>query len=286
MITVVRLAPGNQWDTHMIDLLFANALYPTGLEFSRVDAYSKTPGIILIVPSRYWAGHELEISGALSKYDWVLAIRTSDEEDLFDAAKVDHSNIKWWIQTPKVGKDYGTARFIGVGFPPHLSGLDPEPPERPVDVFLSAQDTHQRRTEAFLALARDTHVQRVTATEGFTQGIAPAEYARQMCGAKIAPAPSGAVSPDSFRLWEALEAHAIPIADDISPTYDSRGFWDMLLPGAPFPVLADYENLPGWIDDLLADYPGNANRITAWWIAYKRSIALNLREDLTRLGAL
>ncbi|WP_043737699.1 hypothetical protein [Nocardia asiatica] len=285
MIPVVRLAPGNQWDQNLLDRLFANQLYPTGLEFERFDAYVKADGIVLIVPGRYWAGHEHEISEALSRYRWVLAIRTSDEEDLFDIKALQHPNLRWWVQTPRTDEDYGTARLIPLGFPPHFNDLG-EMPERTVEVFLSAQNTHTRRVEAFSALARDNHVQRVTATEGFTQGLHPEEYARQMCGAKVAPAPSGAFSPDSFRLYEALEAHTVPIADDISPAYDSAGYWERLFPGAPFPILRDYADLPGYITDVLSDYPRIANRAAAWWMGHKRGLARALRKDLEDLGAL
>lgn len=285
-VPVVRLAPGHQWDQHLLDLLFTNRLWQTGLEFERFDAYTKTPGIILIAPGRYWAGHEQEISGALARYDWVLAIRTSDEEDLFELAKVEHQNLRWWTQTPRVGRDYGTARFIPLGFPPHFDALGVEPPDKTIDVFMSAQNTHSRREQAFDALAGTTYLQRILATGGFTQGLQPAEYAQQMCQAKVAPAPSGAVSPDSFRLWEALQSHAIPIADAVSPVDGVTDYWRRLFGDPPFPVIENYGDLPGYIGDQLADYPRNANRIAAWWIAQKRAMALNLREDLRQLGAL
>jgi len=102
----------------------------------------------------------------------------------------------------------------------------------------------------------------------------------------VAPAPSGAVSPDSFRLYEALEAHTIPIADDISPTHDSAGYWRLVFPDAPFPILDSYEQLPGYIEDQLKAWPANANQIAAWWTRQKRTMARNLRNDLKKLGAL
>jgi hypothetical protein len=287
LIPVVRLAPGNQWDQCLLDDLISGALWPHGLEFERLDAYpSEADGILLVCPGRYYADHTAEISAAIARYRWVLAFRVGDEEDVFDINRVVHPNIRWFVQTPRVGKDYGTARFLPLGYPPHFRDLPAEAPDRSVDMFLSAQNTHARRAEAFRVLARGEHVQRVTATEGFTHGVRPAEYTRQMCMTKVAPAPSGAVSPDSFRLWEALEAHCVPIADDISPVQPHEGYWRMLLGDPPFPVLTDYRNLPGWIADLLADWPRNANRIAAWWIQKKRSLAIALREDLQSLGAL
>lgn len=285
-ITVTRLAPGNQWDCNMLDRLFANQLYPTGLEFRRVDGYpNHVDGCILIIPGRYWHQRANEISETLSRYDWILGIRTGDEENDFDPYSVWHNNIKWWVQTPQVGHDYdeGT-RFFGVGYPPHFNHLKPS--ERNVDVFLSAQDTHERRTECFAAVGRAKGTKMLHRTAGFTQGMDKDEYALWMRSAKIAPAPSGAVSPDSFRLYEALESHTVPIADDISPTHDSSGYWRMVHPDAPFPILDKYEQLPGYIEDQLKEWPANVNRITAWWMRYKRQMSQWLREDLTELGAL
>jgi hypothetical protein len=283
MIAVGRLAPGDQWDCNMLDRLFANDLYPTGIEFERHEGYPNATGMILIIPGRYWAGREQEITEAIRRYEWVLAIRTSDEEDSFDIAAVRHPNVKWWVQTPRTGRDYGGARFIGLGFPWHFDIPRDEP--RVLDVFLSAQDTHGRRHEAFAALDGVERPKIVEATDGFTKGMPPSEYARLMSSAKIAPAPAGAVSPDTFRVYEALQAHAVPIADDISPAYNSAGYWSALYPDAPFPILSDYKDLPGYIGDSLADYPKRANRIAAWWVAEKRRMARNLADDLAELNA-
>ena len=285
LITVGALAPYDQWDQNMLDLLFANELYDTGLTFTRTKGYPvKVDGCVLIIPGRYWFNRANQISESISRFDWVLAIRTGDEEDELHPERVYHPNIKWWVQTPKTGVDYGDARLFGVGFPPHFNTLKLQP--RDTDVFLAAQDTHQRRHECFTALENVTASKMVSATDGFTQGMDKDEYALWMSAAKVVPCPSGAVSPDSFRLYEALEAHTVPIADDVSPSYDSAGYWRMLFPDAPFPILESYEQLPGYIEDQLKVWPENANTIAAWWIGYKRSMSRWVREDLTALGAL
>jgi hypothetical protein len=283
VIPVGRLAPSDpKWDQTVLTGLLGdqrfkwNQGYPMG-----------TKGGIVVVPGREWVGHESEISTALAKHQWVLAFRVGDEENLFDVNKVVHRNIKWWVQTPKVGAAYPEpTRFFGVGLTPHFRKLPAETPTKNLDVFLSAQNTHVRREAAFAAVSRASGVKRIEATTGFTQGMDPLEYAECMMAAKIAPCPSGAVSPDSFRMFEALESHAIPIADDVSPVYDSQGFWRLLFPDAPFPILTSYTDLPGWTEDLLAGWPANANRITAWWMRQKRRYKHWLTEDLTALGAL
>lgn len=285
-ITVARLSPGDQWDQNMLDRLFANQLYPTGLEFQPHSGYpNNVAGCILIIPGQYWAKRCYEISEAISRYDWVLLIKTGDEANILDPYQIYHRNCRWWVQTPDTRTEYepGT-RFFGVGYPPHFNNLKPQ--DRDTDIFLSAQNTHARRNQCFGQVTRARGKKMVQATPGFTKGMDPAEYALWMCAAKVAPAPSGADSPDSFRVYEALEAHAIPIADDISPTYDSAGYWRMLFPDAPFPILNTYEQLPGYIEDQLKAWPANANKITAWWMRQKRNMSRWVREDLEALGAL
>lgn len=269
----------------MLDQLFSNQLWHTRLTFDVTNGYpTKVDGCILVIPGRYWHQRCNEISEAISRYQWVLAMRIGDEEDLFDPYQVWHNNIKWWVQTPKTGRDYDGARLFGVGYPPHANHLTSH--ARDTDVFLSAQNTHQRRRECFAAMNNVDGVKDIHATTGFTAGMPPEEYATRMVSAKVAPAPSGPASPDTFRLYEALQAHTIPIADDVTPGYDSAGYWRHVHPDAPFPVLTTYEQLPGYVGDQLKRWPTNANRTTAWWMRQKRLMALDLLEDLKELGAL
>lgn len=285
-VTVGWLAPSADcWDANVLQLLFANQLYNTGVEFTHTAGYpNRVDGCVLVLPGRYWFRRCNEVSEALSRYQWVLAVRTSDEEDQLDPYNIVHNNIKWWVQTPRTGRDYDGARLFGVGFPPHFNDLKPQ--DRDTDVFLSAQNTHARRNECFDAVERVKGLKIIRATEGFTQGMDAAEYALWMSAAKVAPCPAGPESPDSFRLYEALQAHTVPIADDVTPAYGSAGYWRHVHPDAPFPVLERYSDLPGYVQDQLKAWPANVNRITAWWMRYKRQMARWLVDDLTELGAL
>jgi hypothetical protein len=277
MIQVGRLAPTQQWDQNMLDLLFDNDLYYTGLEFKRREGYpTDVDGAIVIIPGRYWHHRINEISEAISKYQWVLAMRVGDEEDLFQPDRVFHRNIRWWVQSPKPRVDYGDARLFGIGFPPHFNDFDFT--ERATAVFLSAQNTHSVRNKCFKALELVTVPKLVAETSGFTQGMDKKRYAGCMGSAKIAPAPSGPVTADNFRLYEALESHTVPIAD-------TKAFWLNLYPDAPFPIVDNYDQLAGYINDQLDQWPANSNRITAWWMHQKRLLTRWLRQDLDDLGA-
>jgi hypothetical protein len=297
-IPIVRLAPTNQWDQTILNRLFDNTLCPTGLTFRNCESYpiraeregqQDCEGIILVIPGRYWYTQCNEISEAIRRYDWVLGIRTGDEEDLLDVDQIYHPNIRWWVQTPRTDHDYGDVRKLGVGFTPHFNELPYHVPDKALDIFLAGQRTHERRDQCFAQVQRiDTAgdaVTRFLPTEGFTQGMPPDQYAYNMRYAKIAPAPAGPASPDSFRLYEALEAHCVPIADAITPAYDSRGYWEMVFPDATFPVVTDWGMLPYLVDHALANWPANSNRIAAWWMRQKRQYVRWLQEDLSLLGA-
>lgn len=244
----------------------------SGAEFRWWEGYPNTDdACVLIVPGRYWFERTDEISAAIARYPSVLAIRTGDEEDLFDIARVQHPNIRWWVQTPTAERDYGDARFVGVGWTPHFDDLQAYPPLKDVDVALAGQNTHPRREAAFAAAARCPNVE-LHPSEGFTQGLPPAAYRDLMLRTKVAPCPSGAVSPDSFRVWEALEAHAVPVVDDLSPVNAEAGFWTRVLPDAPFPVLVTWPKLPAIAAQILSDWPHTGNAVTAWWMRYKQDL--------------
>lgn len=282
MIPVSRLDPGEQWDQNLLDRLFTNKLYPTGLTFQHHLGYPATPGAVVMIPGRYWAGKESEITTAIGRYGWVLAIRTSDEEDLFDISGVEHPNLLWWLQSPRVDRTYH-ARLIPLGFPPHFNDLPARLEPKTLNVFLSAQCTHRRRKAAFAAL-QDIPNSLVNPTQGFTQGILRTDYRNHMAAARIAPCPSGPVTAETFRVYEALESHTIPLADDQSPS-GSQGLWNQLFPTAEFPRYTDPDRLPALIDNNLTSTEV-ANKVTAWWIDQKRTIARALRADLQALGAL
>lgn len=288
IVPVHYLPPGDQWDQTLVRLLLTNRLYPTGWEFTATegDVWPDAEGLVLVFPGRYYVDRAEEIRDALARYRWALIIKTGDEEDAFDIAPLAADpRRRVWIQTPRIDRIHpDEVRFMPLGFSPHFVDLPADPPDKTTTVFLSAQKNHDRRRRAFDALAvREDDEMFVRPTPGFTQGLDPEAYRDHMLAARIAPAPAGVVSPCSFRLFEALESHAIPIADDVSPAYDSQGYWSKMLPDAPIPVIRDYESLVGWVDDLLASYPANANRIAAWWFREKRRWALNLDEDLKGL---
>lgn len=240
-------------------------------------------GAVVVIPAPYQGEYIKEINTELSKYKWVLLFLTSDEEGKFPVEKIKHPNIKIWVQYPKQGKHdkYGK---LPLGYTTETR-KNLLLTEKTLDVFYSGQNTHARREMCYKALEplrKEVKYMFVENTKGFSQGQKPNEYMANMSNAKAAPAPSGPVSADSFRAYEALEAGAVPIADNISLAGDAD-YFHYLFGDVPFPTLNAYADLPGYILDVLENYPVINNRVQAWWIKKKWDLAWQFFKDIESL---
>ena len=271
----------------MVSDLLKGRLYHHGITFADHIDPPNTDGLVLVIPGRYWYDRTAELTESLKRFRWVLAIRTGDEEDLLDPTLVVHPNIRWWVQTPRADRDYGDARLFGVGYSPAFRALvdQPSAPVMERDAFLSAQDNHARRGDFFARLqAAELITGLIQPTSGFTEGMEPWDYVSAMTTSKAALAPSGPYTPDTFRAYEALESHTVPVVDDVSTHNPDPGYWRKLFPDAPFPIVTDLDDLVGYTLDVVDDYPRIHNRVAAWWMRRKADLSLCLRDDLESLG--
>ncbi len=291
------------WDQSQLEGLLDGSVWstphrPDVVHLDRFDAVPDGEGAIVVVPARHHAGtvYVDRLNADLARLPWCLVILTGDEESVFPWQQIRHPNMRMWIMSPHQRVHAGfTGRYIGSGWtPPTRDVLAAVVPERgqPRDFFFSGQVTHPRREECAAILNRlDLDIGSVFATAGFTQGMPQEDYLQRLASAKVAPAPSGPVSPDSFRFFEALEAGCIPVADSHASTGDSYGFWSRLFgtaPGhpLPFPVVGEWAQFAELLPGLLAGWPANANRIGAWWENYKRDLAWALWDDVSSLTTL
>jgi hypothetical protein len=108
-------------------------------------------------------------------------------------------------------------------------------------------------------------------TGGFSQGLSPSEYAGHLENTRFALVPKGN-SPETIRLYDALEAGCIPIALE-TPFFTATG----ALGSAPFVILRSWQELPAFLDDYLAKArAGNSDHledrrraIASWWRDFK-----------------
>lgn len=273
-----------QWDFGFLREFLTGELWKTpdwqGFEISLYDRLPKDDRAIVVIPARHNAGHIDAINRQLGHIDHVVLFLLGDEEADFPVEQLKHPSIHIWVQNAHPGR-HDAYHKLGCGYPPQSQEILPKlTPDKTVDVFFSGQNTHSRRSQMFNALARIENTD-VTATDGFTRGLPAREYYERMVAAKIAPAPSGAVIPDSFRLFEALESMTFAIADDENSDGTITHYWDWLFgEPTPFYKITNWYNLPGYVENALAGYPANVHKQTAWWINYKRNFAYKVMEQL------
>ena len=268
-----------QWDFGLLK----DTLQDIGAEMQSCVSLPKAERGIVVLPARHHKTIESKVNKELQKLDHVVLFLMGDEEADFDISKIQHKSIHIWVQNPHIGKhdDYNK---IGTGYPQHLSDMKVEQLEKDIEVFFAGQVTHNRRVELSEALdlmeaAIPGSVMRYE-SQGFTQGLEPKDYYSKMARTKVAPCPSGAVIPDSFRLFEALECMCLVVADNKTPAGDEMEYWDWLFDQiVPFPKLTNWYNIKELYKELMENYPTNLHHQTAWYLRWKRQLRHKILEQ-------
>ena len=271
------------WDYGLVEDLIAGRLwkpynFPT-IEAVEVSKLPKDDTAIVVIPARHHAGLEAEINAQLRKINKGVLFLLGDEEADFDVDFIDHPKLSIWVQNAHPDK-HDKYNRIGTGYPPQIRQLDGTEYTKDINVFFSGQVTHKNR-EAMVDGVLDYENSEIHRTKGFTQGMAHNEYYDKMRRAKVVPCPAGAVIPDSFRTYEALEAMAIPVADDTNSQRTIGGYWDWLFNDiVPFPRINNPDEWYGKIDEEVKNYTEHVQDITAWWIAHKRNLVYKVMGQL------
>lgn len=274
------------WDQAIAEDLLARSRH----HLEEVEHLNQIPdgdGAIVLVPARFQDGDAGLLNEAIAPLPWVILILTSDEEASFPTAALDHPNLTLWVQYARPGR-HDRARRLPLGPTSdtwQLVDVDPALADRrPLDWSFAGQITHQRRVDAARAIVGHEHGLMVASSE-FAGGFDQPTYLQTLASSKVVLAPSGPVSPDSFRLWEALEAVALPVVDARASHYDPPEdveYWPWLLEqDPPFPVIEDWDTIREVVDAELELWPANAVRAAAWWQAHKRTLARRLDDDIT-----
>lgn len=282
------------WDQGILEDLFSKKLWNPvgGYDFEYVYSLDNIEdGAVIIYPSKSQGVEEL--NEAIKDLNWVVLMLTGDEEAEFPVEEVNHENIRIWSIYPRPGR-HDSYHRLGTGYPPQAQEFLPkfqnEYDHKTTDIFFAGQITHVRRQ-----LLRDKLISmkksypelamEYTFSEGFTQGMPSEQYYQAVANAKIMVCPSGSETPDTFRIYEALEAGCIPIAD----TRDPKGvfpdnYWQYFFESnVPFPILTDYEQLPGYTFSVLENWKAISNKIYSWWQMKKRDMVYRLVDDINQL---
>lgn len=109
--------------------------------------------------------------------------------------------------------------------------------------------------------------------------LPPVDYMAALRRSAIVACPMGNANLEACRVYEALEAGAIPLLERRS-RYD---YWGMLLGSHPLPEVTSWPRAVGTVSELTAD-PDQLDelqrRTVSWWANYKRDLAAAMRRDV------
>lgn len=226
---------------------------------------------VFVIPAAYQGDQIPAINAELNKYDHVLVFITSDEEHKFPTEQLRHPSMYVFEQYK------GT---FPLGYTPQTRNILKKIgyQKKTLPYFYAGQINHVRRRQLQDVLVKhDFGRQYFFPTDGFAKGMNAEGYFEMMARATCVPCPPGNVTQDSFRLYEALESGAVPIADRFNADGEG-GYWEKMFPDAPFPILDSYLQLPELIEK--CQDQALRNRVFAWWIAKKMKLRQKMKDIL------
>lgn len=281
------------WDQHQL----ITYLHETGATERTQRDPTPPEGVeaaAVVVPGGFAKDDLTLVNSFIAAFARVLVIVTSDEASLFPYEGLVHPDMRLWVMTPR--PDRGRAdRYLGEGYPPGTrETLSPLPVgDRPKLWGFAGQINHGRRMAMKAATAaltgpqaRDRNLWHMT--YGFAQGMPRPDYLQRLTETRAVLCPAGPVTPDSFRVYEALEAGCLPIVDAACPAYPDARYWQHLFGHEPpFPLIHNWEHdLPAALDAATAGWPVNSNRVQAWWQQQKCRYYWDLVDTLTWLDGI
>lgn len=282
------------WDMSILKDLFSGQLWQGKHEFIQYDGIEALPedeGAVVVIPSRLWLGKEEEINASLQKLRFVVACICGNEESNFQWQAIRHPMLRVWMQLPRLNVHNDVSYKLINGYRPETRKLIKEVgmQKRTIDYAFIGQVNHERRRQCVDVLNQfhDPYPDSVIVeTDTFgKEAVSYPEYIKTLARTKITPCPSGVESPDSFRLYEALEAGCLPVVDAFSTNNQFPGFWHYLFgEQLPFPIIPYWSDFPQVLPELLRNYPANVNRVNAWWQQRKRNLYFKLIDDVKILG--
>lgn len=264
----------DKWDYGLLKEVFDKYQ----IEQVRVTSIPKTERAFVVVPGPQNLGYEESVNREIQNVSRLVLFITGDEEGKFDIEKISHPNAEIWVQYPY--EKHKDLNKLPIGVPQHLKKLVPEYPSKDYDICFSGQITHPRRQQIAKVMPFMPNAL-FTPTAGFAQGGEPKDYYKALASAKIAPAPAGAATIDTFRFFEAIEMLCLPIFDRIDSKGNSRDFYkDVFGYAIPVNGVVNWSELRKLVPELLNQYPGNMHIVVAWWIKYKRDLGIKMMRQV------
>jgi hypothetical protein len=264
----------DKWDYGLLKEMFDKY----SIEQIKVNSLPIEERAFVVIPGPQNIGHEEDISKELKNISRLVLFITGDEEGVFGIDKINHPNAEVWIQYPH--KKHDKYNKLPIGVPQHLKNNLPNYKTKTYDVFFGGQITHQRRQQLAEVMPSIQNAL-YKPTDGFAKGDNPVDYYDNLMNSKIAPCPAGAVSIESFRLFEAIEMMTLPIADLVDSSGLKYNFYKNVFNElVPFYQTRHWSELPIIVLNLLEEYPKNMHNVVCWWIKYKRDLGIKLMEQV------
>lgn len=272
---------GAWWDQSIVEWMLANSRHDLQIFEGGWKGVPDSDGCIVVTPGHYDSEGVEKLTARIRHNRWTLLIVTSDELDAFPwwEAKT-NGRLIVWRQHPVY---HDPDRILPLGPPPHAIDMQPNVAERDLAWYFAGQITHGRRDQLREALKPDARGGHAHYTEAFLTGVPIDEYMLHLGHAQLAPAPSGPHTADTFRLYEALEAGAVPVVDVGPMRGDARtDYWEHAFhTSPPFQVVDHWSQFAHvrWSREWKV-------RCEAWWQLEKRDLRARLDADISDLSGI
>lgn len=232
-------------------------------------------------------GNQPDAASIAKRAKRCLLVVLSDESATFDAAGIDPSNVVW-MQYGRPGRHDYAAKWL-------LTGLRRETPLVAIQQHHLAekfprirwcfvgQKQHSVR-EAFVRAVEGRGDGILHVSSGFgglgQDGFPYDQYIRLLLRCDFALCPPGNVSPDSFRVCEALECGAIPIVT-------GRDYWKRVFrnnPFAPVVIVDSADEIPSVLRWEKTRIDETRQAFAQTWREYKRRFVEEIGETVASLA--
>lgn len=288
-----RAAPDatNVWDQALAVELLSGRLWPLPFDAEEHEPAPGEGGPVLahgvLARNRAWT----------TPSPWSLVLHTSDEEQTWDSGAMRSERVKTWLNHAHPLRPIAHDRRTLIGWTPGtreaLADMERKPSAGRALCGFAGQSQNLSRARMLEILRREGAD--VAVSQGFgasVSGLSRADYLRFLTEHAVVPCPVGNVSPDTMRLYEAIESGCVPIVERRFRGWpETTDFWDWTAGSAgppPFPRVDSWDELSGILDRYRTNpeiLQRDATAALAWWIGVKRQMAMDLIDDTRALGS-
>lgn len=248
---------------------FLHSLLKDKVEF--VDSLDGLDGAIISIRGCDNLAYIPKLNEEISRLKWCLIIVTGNENSTDFYRAIKHPNCRIWVQTPKHMDEANG--FIGFGYPAEIPQIETV---KDLDWFFAGQVNNPRRKQCVEVL-RKMHGGELVETAGFNQGLPYDQYLEKMRRAKVIPCAGAPVTPDTFRVYEALECGCIPVVDAMMGKGSWGGdYWGLVWHDLPLITIQDWRLFPNVLQEILANYDEKSALLSYAWKRSKERIVENL----------